>query len=123
MGGAGPCTGPQDDIGDTGKHHSLGEVAEALDTETEGWRLSWLKMKKCVHKGRGTKKPTEDSLGSSPLFHQLPCQGASAAAPTHTPPPLLAHPSLQPEESKMCVLGLINKTQLAPQPASLQGNL
>lgn len=64
--------------------------------------LPGVKMEKRVHKGRGGKKPTDDSLGSS-----LPCQGASAAAPTH-PAPLPAPPS---EEAKVRVLGLMDKIE------------
>lgn len=76
--------------------------------------LPGVKMEKRVHKGRGGKKPTEDSLGSS-----LPCQGASAA-PAH-PAPLPAPPS---EEAKVRVLGFMDKTEsTSPRLPPLQGVL
>lgn len=77
--------------------------------------LPGVKMEKRVHKGRGGKTPTDDSLGSS-----LPCQGASAAAPTH-PAPLPAPPS---EEAKVRVLCLNDKTETtSPRLPPLQGVL
>jgi len=59
-----------------------------------------------VRKGGGRETPTEDSPGSLPPFYQLPCQGASTAAPTPAPSPSLI-PPLRSEEAQVCVLGLI----------------
>lgn len=60
-----------------------------------------------MHKGGGRRKPTEDSSGSSPRFHQLPCKGASTAAPTPSPTPTPV-PPLRSEEAQVFVLSLIN---------------
>lgn len=88
----GSVEGPQDGMEVTGEHHVLGAGAGALSTETEGWGTSWGHGGEGSHQGRGRRKPTEDSLGSSPPFHQLPCPRSFCCCPTLTltPSPLLS---------------------------------
>lgn len=86
----------------------LGVVAEVQDTRD--WMLCVL-LRSSVHMERGRKKPTEGFLGaSSPLNSRCPTR----IAPDPTPLP-------QSKQTKVCVLGLMDKAHVTvPSQVSLQ---
>ena len=100
---------PQDGTEDTGKPRLLATTAGAQSTETEGLEgfPEVTREKVCLR-----RRQEEDSLGSSPPFHQLPCPRSFCGCPA---PPLLAAPSLP------CSLRRTQDTEDHLLPASPHG--
>lgn len=103
----GSAEGPRDGMEDTGSATSWEQPPKPWAQRLQAKGPCWGRNGEGVHKGGGRRKPTEDSSGSSPRFHQLPCQGASTTAPTPSPTPTPV-PPLRSEEAQVFVLSLIN---------------